>query len=81
MKPAPPGWWVDTQARSLRAGPSDWPLHAEVLLDWKQNADEVMVKLRVGAGPLRLEEVDAAFTDTDCVVRFPGASAGRARRV
>ncbi|XP_070247355.1 ubiquitin carboxyl-terminal hydrolase 19 isoform X16 [Myotis yumanensis] len=44
----------------------------EVLLDWQQNADEVIVKLRVGAGPLRLEEVDAAFTDTDCLVRFPG---------
>lgn len=34
----------------------------------------MIVKLRVGAGPLRLEEVDAAFTDTDCVVRLPGAS-------
>lgn len=32
----------------------------------------MIVKLRVGAGPLRLEEVDAAFTDTDCVVRLPG---------
>ncbi|KAL2803858.1 ubiquitin carboxyl-terminal hydrolase 19 isoform 11, partial [Daubentonia madagascariensis] len=44
----------------------------ELLLDWRQSADEVIVKLRVGAGPLRLEEVDAAFTDTDCVVRLPG---------
>uniref|UniRef100_A0A8C2VCT9 ubiquitinyl hydrolase 1 n=1 Tax=Chinchilla lanigera TaxID=34839 RepID=A0A8C2VCT9_CHILA len=44
----------------------------ELLLDWRQSADEVIVKLRVGPGPLRLEEVDAAFTDTDCVVRFPG---------
>lgn len=43
----------------------------ELLYDWRQSADEVIVKLRVGAGPLRLEEVDAAFTDTDCVVRFP----------
>lgn len=34
----------------------------------------MIVKLRVGAGPLRLEEVDAAFTDTDCVVRLPGVS-------
>lgn len=32
----------------------------------------MIVKLRVGAGPLRLDEVDAAFTDTDCVVRLPG---------
>lgn len=46
----------------------------ELLLDWRQSADEVIVKLRVGAGPLRLEEVDAAFTDTDCVVRLPGVS-------
>lgn len=30
------------------------------------------MKLRVGTGALRLEEVDAAFTDTDCVVRLPG---------
>ncbi|XP_069906910.1 ubiquitin carboxyl-terminal hydrolase 19 isoform X17 [Oryctolagus cuniculus] len=44
----------------------------ELLLDWRQSADEVIVKLRVGTGPLRLEEVDAAFTDTDCVVRLPG---------
>ncbi|MEJ1285810.1 ubiquitin specific peptidase 19 [Cricetulus griseus] len=44
----------------------------ELLLDWRQTADEVTVKLRVGAGPLCLEEVDAAFTDTDCVVRLPG---------
>ncbi|XP_038177925.1 ubiquitin carboxyl-terminal hydrolase 19 isoform X5 [Arvicola amphibius] len=43
----------------------------ELLLDWRQSADEVIVKLRVGVGPLRLEEVDAAFTDTDCVVRLP----------
>ncbi|XP_050996647.1 ubiquitin carboxyl-terminal hydrolase 19 isoform X1 [Acomys russatus] len=43
----------------------------DLLLDWRQSADEVIVKLRVGAGPVRLEEVDAAFTDTDCVVRLP----------
>lgn len=47
-------------------------LPIELLLDWKQNADEVIVKLRVGTGPVRLEEVDAAFTDTDCVLRLPG---------
>lgn len=46
----------------------------ELLLDWRQSADEVIVRLRVGAGPLRLEEVDTAFTDTDCVVQLPGAS-------
>uniref|UniRef100_A0A2I3FUK5 Ubiquitin carboxyl-terminal hydrolase 19 n=1 Tax=Nomascus leucogenys TaxID=61853 RepID=A0A2I3FUK5_NOMLE len=44
----------------------------ELLLDWRQSAEEVIVKLRVGVGPLQLEDVDAAFTDTDCVVRFAG---------
>uniref|UniRef100_A0A8C8T0T3 ubiquitinyl hydrolase 1 n=1 Tax=Pelusios castaneus TaxID=367368 RepID=A0A8C8T0T3_9SAUR len=44
---------------------------ADLLLDWKQNADEVIVKLSLGSGPLKLEEVDAAFTDTECVVRLP----------
>nr|XP_027789439.1 ubiquitin carboxyl-terminal hydrolase 19 isoform X9 [Marmota flaviventris] len=44
----------------------------ELLLDWGQNENEVIVKLRVGAGPLRLEEVDTVFTDTNCVVRLPG---------
>uniref|UniRef100_A0A8C0D1G9 ubiquitinyl hydrolase 1 n=1 Tax=Balaenoptera musculus TaxID=9771 RepID=A0A8C0D1G9_BALMU len=52
--------------------PREEPTKDELLLDWRQSADEVIVKLRVGAGPLRLEEVDAAFTDTDCVVRLPG---------
>ncbi|XP_073888243.1 ubiquitin carboxyl-terminal hydrolase 19 isoform X47 [Macaca fascicularis] len=44
----------------------------ELLLDWRQSAEEVIVKLHVGVGPLQLEDVDAAFTDTDCVVRFAG---------
>ncbi|KAM5153960.1 ubiquitin carboxyl-terminal hydrolase 19 isoform 15-T15 [Callospermophilus lateralis] len=44
----------------------------ELLLDWGQNENEVIVKLRVGAGPLRLEEVDTVFSDTNCVVRLPG---------
>ncbi|XP_006770648.1 PREDICTED: ubiquitin carboxyl-terminal hydrolase 19 [Myotis davidii] len=52
--------------------PQEEQTKEEVLLDWQQDADEVTVKLRAGAGPLRLEEVDAAFTDTDCLVRFPG---------
>ncbi|KAM4864108.1 ubiquitin carboxyl-terminal hydrolase 19 isoform X16 [Urocitellus parryii] len=43
----------------------------ELLLDWGQNENEVIVKLRVGVGPLRLEEVDTVFTDTNCVVRLP----------
>ncbi|XP_023087162.1 ubiquitin carboxyl-terminal hydrolase 19 isoform X5 [Piliocolobus tephrosceles] len=44
----------------------------ELLLDWRQSAEEVIVKLHVGVGPLQLADVDAAFTDTDCVVRFAG---------
>ncbi|XP_036189488.1 ubiquitin carboxyl-terminal hydrolase 19 isoform X6 [Myotis myotis] len=52
--------------------PQEEQTKEEVLLDWQQDADEVTVKLRAGVGPLRLEEVDAAFTDTDCLVRFPG---------
>ncbi|XP_062971302.1 ubiquitin carboxyl-terminal hydrolase 19 isoform X16 [Cynocephalus volans] len=52
--------------------PQEEQTKEELLLDWRQSADEVIVKLRVGMGPLRLDEVDAAFTDTDCVVRLPG---------
>lgn len=51
--------------------PQKEPTKDELLLDWRQSADEVTVKLRVGTGPVRLEDVDAAFTDTDCVVRLP----------
>uniref|UniRef100_A0A4X2LSL0 ubiquitinyl hydrolase 1 n=1 Tax=Vombatus ursinus TaxID=29139 RepID=A0A4X2LSL0_VOMUR len=55
-----------------RGGSQMWEiLLSELLLDWKQNADEVIVKLHVGSGPLRIEEIDAAFTDTDCVVQLP----------
>uniref|UniRef100_A0A8C0BTG7 ubiquitinyl hydrolase 1 n=1 Tax=Buteo japonicus TaxID=224669 RepID=A0A8C0BTG7_9AVES len=42
-----------------------------LLLDWKQNADEIIVKLNLGSGALKVEDVDAAFTDTDCVVKLP----------
>uniref|UniRef100_A0A7N5KBK6 Ubiquitin carboxyl-terminal hydrolase 19 n=1 Tax=Ailuropoda melanoleuca TaxID=9646 RepID=A0A7N5KBK6_AILME len=63
----------EEQAKEVYGDPhSHWTPPTELLLDWRQSADEVIVKLRVGAGPLRLEEVDAAFTDTDCVVRLPG---------
>uniref|UniRef100_A0A8I5ZMS3 ubiquitinyl hydrolase 1 n=1 Tax=Rattus norvegicus TaxID=10116 RepID=A0A8I5ZMS3_RAT len=51
--------------------PRKEPTKDELLLDWRQSSDEVVVKLRVGTGPICLEEVDAAFTDTDCVVRLP----------
>ncbi|XP_072552164.1 ubiquitin carboxyl-terminal hydrolase 19 isoform X2 [Salminus brasiliensis] len=43
----------------------------DVFLDWKQNANEVIVRLRCGEGTLRVENVDTAFSDTACQVRFP----------
>ncbi|NXO20360.1 UBP19 hydrolase, partial [Cisticola juncidis] len=43
----------------------------ELLLDWKQNADEIIIKLNLGSGALKVEDVRADFTDTDCVVRLP----------
>ncbi|NXG24235.1 UBP19 hydrolase, partial [Grallaria varia] len=46
-------------------------LFLELLLDWKQNADEIIVKLNLGSGALKVEDVDAAFTDTDCVLKLP----------
>lgn len=51
-------------------------LFLELLLDWKQNADEIIVKLNLGSGALKVEDVDAAFTDTDCVVKLPGMRNG-----
>uniref|UniRef100_A0A674H5R5 Ubiquitin carboxyl-terminal hydrolase 19 n=1 Tax=Taeniopygia guttata TaxID=59729 RepID=A0A674H5R5_TAEGU len=43
----------------------------ELLLDWKQNADEIIIKLNLGTGALKAEDVHADFTDTDCVVKLP----------
>ncbi|XP_078059866.1 ubiquitin carboxyl-terminal hydrolase 19 [Mustelus asterias] len=43
----------------------------DLFVDWKQNADEIIVKLKPGEANLKLEEVDAAFTDTSCVVTLP----------
>uniref|UniRef100_A0A8B9LIX4 ubiquitinyl hydrolase 1 n=1 Tax=Astyanax mexicanus TaxID=7994 RepID=A0A8B9LIX4_ASTMX len=43
----------------------------DVFLDWKQNANEVIVRLRCGEGTLRLENVATAFSDTACQVRLP----------
>uniref|UniRef100_A0A8B9J197 ubiquitinyl hydrolase 1 n=1 Tax=Amazona collaria TaxID=241587 RepID=A0A8B9J197_9PSIT len=55
--------------------PSEWvpfpSLFLELLLDWKQNADEIIVKLNLGSEALKVEDVDAAFTDTDCVLKLP----------
>uniref|UniRef100_A0A8C9G8S9 Ubiquitin carboxyl-terminal hydrolase 19 n=1 Tax=Pavo cristatus TaxID=9049 RepID=A0A8C9G8S9_PAVCR len=46
-------------------------LFLELLLDWKQNADEIIVKLNLGSGSLKVEDVDTFFTDTDCVIKLP----------
>uniref|UniRef100_A0A674H8Z8 Ubiquitin carboxyl-terminal hydrolase 19 n=1 Tax=Taeniopygia guttata TaxID=59729 RepID=A0A674H8Z8_TAEGU len=43
----------------------------KLLLDWKQNADEIIIKLNLGTGALKAEDVHADFTDTDCVVKLP----------
>ncbi|NXS98891.1 UBP19 hydrolase, partial [Jacana jacana] len=64
------------QEKDLEEGKSSkWvmlpSLFLELLLDWKQNADEIIVKLNLGSGALKVEDVDAAFTDTDCVVKLP----------
>uniref|UniRef100_A0AAY4EGK4 ubiquitinyl hydrolase 1 n=1 Tax=Denticeps clupeoides TaxID=299321 RepID=A0AAY4EGK4_9TELE len=42
-----------------------------VFMDWKQNVDEVIVRLRCSVGVLKVEDVYAAFSDTACQVRFP----------
>ncbi|XP_048344540.1 ubiquitin carboxyl-terminal hydrolase 19 isoform X1 [Sphaerodactylus townsendi] len=43
----------------------------DLLLDWKQNAHEVIVKLNLGSSALKTEEVETAFTDTSCLVKLP----------
>ncbi|XP_029457088.1 ubiquitin carboxyl-terminal hydrolase 19 isoform X3 [Rhinatrema bivittatum] len=43
----------------------------EMLIDWKQNSDEIIVKLNPGVGTLKVEDVDAAFSDTDCLIKLP----------
>ncbi|KAM8930802.1 ubiquitin carboxyl-terminal hydrolase 19 [Pelodytes ibericus] len=43
----------------------------EMVVDWKQNSNEVIVKLNTGPGTLNMEDLNAEFTDTDCVISFP----------
>ncbi|XP_044307785.1 ubiquitin carboxyl-terminal hydrolase 19 isoform X3 [Varanus komodoensis] len=43
----------------------------DLLLDWKQNDREVIIRLNVGSGVPKPEEVDTCFTDTSCVVKLP----------
>lgn len=44
----------------------------DVFVDWKQNVNEVTVRLRCGDGVSRAEDVYTSFTDTHCHVLFPG---------
>uniref|UniRef100_A0A8D0G2G9 Ubiquitin carboxyl-terminal hydrolase 19 n=1 Tax=Strix occidentalis caurina TaxID=311401 RepID=A0A8D0G2G9_STROC len=61
----------DRANQESKEGESPSPARVSLLLDWKQNADEIIVKLNLGSGALKVEDVDAAFTDTDCVVKLP----------
>uniref|UniRef100_A0A3P8UPP5 ubiquitinyl hydrolase 1 n=1 Tax=Cynoglossus semilaevis TaxID=244447 RepID=A0A3P8UPP5_CYNSE len=43
----------------------------DVFVDWKQNVNEVTVRLRCGEGVHRIEDINTTFTDTHCHVCFP----------
>uniref|UniRef100_A0A8C4GW57 ubiquitinyl hydrolase 1 n=1 Tax=Dicentrarchus labrax TaxID=13489 RepID=A0A8C4GW57_DICLA len=43
----------------------------DVFVDWKQNVNEVTVRLRCGEGVQRIEDINTTFTDTHCLVCFP----------
>uniref|UniRef100_A0A3P9D6M0 ubiquitinyl hydrolase 1 n=1 Tax=Maylandia zebra TaxID=106582 RepID=A0A3P9D6M0_9CICH len=43
----------------------------DVFVDWKQNVNEVTVRLRCGEGVQRIEDINTTFTDTHCNVDFP----------
>ncbi|XP_029362184.1 ubiquitin carboxyl-terminal hydrolase 19 isoform X2 [Echeneis naucrates] len=43
----------------------------DVFVDWKQNVNEVIVRLRCGEGVQRIEDISTTFTDTHCHVCFP----------
>ncbi|XP_041654745.1 ubiquitin carboxyl-terminal hydrolase 19 isoform X2 [Cheilinus undulatus] len=43
----------------------------DVFMDWKQNVNEVTVRLRCGEGVQRTEDINTTFTDTHCHVSFP----------
>uniref|UniRef100_A0A8C5GW92 ubiquitinyl hydrolase 1 n=1 Tax=Gouania willdenowi TaxID=441366 RepID=A0A8C5GW92_GOUWI len=44
---------------------------SDVFVDWKQNVNEVTVRLRCGEGVQRVEDISTTFTDTHCHVTFP----------
>ncbi|XP_073425712.1 ubiquitin carboxyl-terminal hydrolase 19 isoform X3 [Dendrobates tinctorius] len=43
----------------------------DMMIDWKQNSEEVIVKLNPGPGAMNVDELKSEFTDTDCVIHFP----------
>uniref|UniRef100_A0A3Q4HZC6 ubiquitinyl hydrolase 1 n=1 Tax=Neolamprologus brichardi TaxID=32507 RepID=A0A3Q4HZC6_NEOBR len=43
----------------------------DVFVDWKQNVNEVTVRLRCGEGVQSIEDINTTFTDTHCNVDFP----------
>ncbi|XP_047459365.1 ubiquitin carboxyl-terminal hydrolase 19 isoform X2 [Mugil cephalus] len=43
----------------------------DVFVDWKQNVNEVTVRLRCGEGVQRIEDINTTYTDTHCHVSFP----------
>uniref|UniRef100_A0A674ESH0 ubiquitinyl hydrolase 1 n=1 Tax=Salmo trutta TaxID=8032 RepID=A0A674ESH0_SALTR len=50
---------------------SSFTMTKDVFVDWKQNANEVTVRLRCGEGVQSVEDVTTTFTDTDCQACFP----------
>uniref|UniRef100_A0A673CGV9 ubiquitinyl hydrolase 1 n=1 Tax=Sphaeramia orbicularis TaxID=375764 RepID=A0A673CGV9_9TELE len=48
-----------------------WNRSFDVFVDWKQNVNEVIVRLRCGEGVQRIEDINTTFTDTHCHVCFP----------
>uniref|UniRef100_A0AAX7VC28 ubiquitinyl hydrolase 1 n=1 Tax=Astatotilapia calliptera TaxID=8154 RepID=A0AAX7VC28_ASTCA len=49
----------------------EWHSYTDVFVDWKQNVNEVTVRLRCGEGVQRIEDINTTFTDTHCNVDFP----------
>uniref|UniRef100_A0AAV2M1N9 ubiquitinyl hydrolase 1 n=1 Tax=Knipowitschia caucasica TaxID=637954 RepID=A0AAV2M1N9_KNICA len=43
----------------------------DVFMDWKQNASDVIVRLRCGDGVQSAEDVSCSFSDTHALVSFP----------
>lgn len=50
-------------------------------MDWKQNVNEVIVRLRCGDGIQRKEDVNTSFTDKSCHVSFPGKNSASLRNL